>query len=138
MNFSSILKKLPRFTANPYLYIAVAVGAITALYLLFAFANTQGLQQKYAVTQVTKRYYRELSHTTVTSGSGSSLRTHSRAVPPAWLVSVTIDGSTGWAEVPPSVYNKMPEGTQVEVVYARKRITRDLAITSVRVMKPLE
>lgn len=135
MNFSSILKK---FRTNPYLYIAVGVAAITVLYLLFHFADTQGLKQKYAVTQVTKRYYRELSHTTVTSGSGGSLRTHRRIVPAAWLVSVTIDGSTGWAEVPSFVYDKMPEGTQVEVVYARKRISRDLAITSVRVMKPLE
>lgn len=138
MNVSSILKKLPKFSANPYLYIAVGVASITVLYLLFHFADTQGLKQKYAVTQVTKRYHRELSHTRVTTGTGSSLRTHSRIVPAAWMVSVNIDGATGWAEVPSIVYDKMPEGTQVEVVYARKRISRDLAITSVRVMKPLE
>jgi hypothetical protein len=138
MNFSSILKKLPRFSANPYLYIAVGVASITVLYLLFQFADTKGLQQKYAVTQVTKRYYRELSHTTVTSGSGSSLRTHSRAVPPAWMVAVNIDGVTGWAEVPPSVYNKLTEGAKVEVVYSRKRISRGLAIENIRLMKPVE
>lgn len=136
--FPAFLKKPPGFRAYPIHYIALGIAAFTVLYLLFHFADTMGLKLKYAATRVTGRHFRELSHTTVTSGSGSSLRTHTRAVPPAWMVSVQIDGATGWGQVPPSEYNKMIEGTEVEVVYARKRFTRDLAIQSIRIMRPVD
>lgn len=130
--------KLPKFTAYPYHYIGASLLAFALAYLLFHFADTKGLDLKYAVTHVTQRHYRELSHTTVTSTSGGSVRTHKRAVPPAWMVAVEIGGAKGWAQVPPSDYDKMIEGAEVEVVYARKRFTRTLAIKTIRIMKPVD
>lgn len=138
MNASAILKKLPRFTAYPYHYIGAAVLALTLFYLLFVAVDTRGLDLKYAVTRVANRHYRPLSHTTVTSTSGNSVRTHSRAVPPAWMIAVTIDGVSGWGQVTSGEYDKMKEGVEVEVVYGRKRISRDLAIRTIRIMKPLD
>lgn len=138
MNSPSIPENRSGFMANPYKYVAIAVASITALYLLFVFADNKGLQEKRAVTQVTQRHYRESSQTTVTSTSGGAVRSHARAVPAAWMVAVALEGGTGWAEVPPGVYNKMPEGTPVEVAYVRRRITGELSITSIRPVKPLK
>lgn len=130
--------KLPRFTSYPYQYIAVGFAALTAVYVLFEMLDRKGLEQKYIVTHVVGRHYRPLSHGTYTTTSGNSVRTHTRAIPQAWSVAIKVDGVTGWAEVPSGQYDKMKEGTEVEVVYARKRISRDLFIRTIRVMQPVD
>lgn len=130
--------KLPKFTSYPYHYIGAGIVALTAFYALFEMADRKGLEQKYTVTHVVARHYRPLSHGTRVTASGNSVRTHKTTIPQAWTVAVDVDGVTGWAEVPSGEYDKMKEGTEVEVVYARNRIRNALTITTIRLMKPLE
>lgn len=130
--------KLPKFTAYPYYYIGAALLALASFSFLFEALDKKGLDPKYTVTQVVGRHYREQSEGTRLRVSSNYVRTAKRIIPEAWSVKVEVDGVPGWAEVSRYEYEKMKEGTEVEVIYARNRIRRALTITTLRLKKRID
>jgi hypothetical protein len=130
--------KLPKFTSYPFRYIGAAIFALASCTFLFEMLDKKGLDPKYTVTHVAGRHYRPQSEDTRVRASSNSVRTYKRVIPQAWSVKVEVDGIPGWAEVPRYEYERMKEGTEVEVVYARNRIRKALTITTLRLKKPIE
>jgi hypothetical protein len=118
--------------AQPMVAFGLVVFILAMSYLLFLFADTQGLRRLGSEAKVVAHRYRPVGQGTYTTKVGSTYRTHHRTIPEAYLITVEGDGLKGTAEVPRPEYELIKDGDPVYVTFTRKRFTRSVIIHTVQ------